>query len=83
MWFIRGFVEFSGSSFEDFSSKLKLTDSKIVRNIGKMLLEYRVEFPQMDTPNGWPLKAFKGLRFFNLFYLVFEFLFFFDPRSKN
>ena len=51
-WFIRGFVEFSGSSFEVFSSKSTLHSIEIDRKIGKTLLEYRVEFPQMEAPNG-------------------------------
>ncbi len=41
-----------------FSSKPTLNSNEIHRKIDKTLLEYRVEFPQMDAPNGWDLVYF-------------------------
>ena len=46
------FVDFSDFVFEVISSKLKLNDGKIDRKFVRKLLEYRVELPQMETPNG-------------------------------
>ena len=75
---IRFFDLFDLSS-EVFSSKSTLNSTEIDREIGKTLLEYRVEFPQMDTPNGGvPGWFIRGLRDFSdfLFWFFEIFLFF-------
>ena len=73
-----------------FSSKSTLTSITIVRNFCKTLLEYRVEFPQMGAPNGWHLKAFKGLKnkqrimcFCLLLFLKLFLNVFFNVSAKN
>ena len=43
-------MEFSGSSFDAFSSTSILISAEINRYIGKTLLEYEVEIPQMEAP---------------------------------
>ena len=51
-WFIRGFVDFSDFCSEVFSSQSILNSTEVDRKFGKTLLECRVEFPQMEAPNG-------------------------------